>query len=260
MLLSALLTSWLPKPPLGFKVVVPSKDTTYAETQMYVVSTKNGKLVVQSEAHRAEKLARNLKSKSARKPILKTFESGFRQYFTPGDGIPYANGELFFADVGEWGGSLTFLPRGSRKPEVVMLDNVKAITIMGSRIIELSDQSFMDEGGTYIREIIRQSDKWRIKAISTPPFAPNVAVGVADGFLVTTRKLSSDMPSPVQGVYHLSIQGKYRLIAKFDLSSHRVESIARTADNVIWLGGLHFVAALLPAAGGGYSTTFYIPK
>lgn len=166
--LALLITAQQIQPPSGFKVGKPSLDPTFIDSEMFIVATKSGKLEVRSYGGGPKR--RQSKEKATVEPIEIKL-GGVRQYVQPGYGYSFLDGELFSADAGEFGGGLTFIKKGSRTPERVLRENVKAFGVVKDKIYVLTGLAHLGIEETSIFEVSRK-DKWEVKGLAKPEFVP----------------------------------------------------------------------------------------
>ncbi len=184
---------------------------------------------------------------------------GFQQRMIPGSGTAFLDGELFAADAGEWGGALTFLPKNSRQPVVVLQENVQAVGVIGPNAYVLTGLEHMNISETRIYKVTRSSGKWQVVPVAVPPEVPRFGSWVGDHFVyagdiqeVDHGNYRSSSPTSVKS---LALNGEAIMIAKFDCNQFDIRSMVQTRDGIIWFGGLGFVAAVRP----GGKPTFFVP-
>jgi hypothetical protein len=254
LLLTAVSLTAPPDPtvPKGFKQVL-LKDAAYwlndkKNTPCWMVSDKNGKLVVETSSEWEKRIRAQDKAKGTNQRSVKIDQGSAQFFFNPGSCLKVEDGWLQAADAGEFGGGLFWWSKDGSKYKIITDRNAQIVSNIGGRIYAVESLAHMDTIYGSLVEVRRTLKGWETAWITDIHVDPRIVVLDGDRFVFATDEYVST----------LEPNGKQKEIFRQGTIRLRAFSAARLGDGTIWLGEERYLLRLTPKKDGNYGASAFV--
>lgn len=157
-------------------------------------------------------------------------------------------GLLVAYDSGEFGGELWWFDQSGTLREVISRENTFRILDTPTGILALTGLAHLMSDEGHILKLTPASDGWQVKRVDLPG-APQAVLQDPDGsiLVVTNQFVARVLAGPSVAVLH---RGDWRGLYP--------NSLARTANGILYVGMRHFVVRLRPTSTG-YLEDWLVP-
>lgn len=218
--------------PAGYIPTVPTNSEKLSDYYNRVVFARGNEIVVRSNL--CQTITFDFKELQGAEPL--SYKNGTRFSFTlpRGSGLPCGTGELWSFVGGIDQGGLYYCDKNSKEIEPLNTRPIYAFGILGEKVYAIQIRGCLGVTCDLLR-FSRVKDRWVMdqEVTVTDIDAPSAVAWAKDRFL------AYDYQQKV--IQEIDLTGKRKNIASFDFD-YPVESVARTDNGTLWIGGRAYIA------------------
>ncbi len=233
--------------PAGFKRI----DLNYVPFELeswLKVSQVRGKLSIQTyEQYNAQEQSEWRQVKPS--DVLEVKVGDRLSKIQLGKGSRVIEGEMFPIDMGEWGGGIAFISRGTKKATPINWRNTQAVEQFSTGVYAVQALSHLGFWYSDLVKLTRMRNVWQAKVVTNLHVIPKGISRIDNHFVI----FADDY------VTTLNLDGTQKELHRLEMLGSRCYNMTILSNGQIWLGADFGVVCLTPRKDHTYDEYHFVP-